>query len=198
MKQKVYAYLIRRTETGPELLVFDHVDFPEAGTQVPGGTLDPGERPEAAVLRELFEESGVDGARLVRRLGAFPWWAEELAVWHERHLFHLEPTGDLPDGWVHIVSAGEGDKGLRFRCFWIPLAEAKERLIANMGAYWTEEMRAGQRWPALRYLSTSRSVPSASQRRFETPGRSTDRPPPTSARRYPSTTYSITQRPSGL
>lgn len=138
MKQKVYAYLVRQSGSGPELLVFDHVDFPEAGTQVPGGTLDPGESPEEGVLRELFEESGVGGARLVRKLGAFPWWAEHLSVWHQRHVYHLENAGDLPVHWLHIVSAGEGDKGLRFRFYWIPLTEAKERLIANMGDYWTE------------------------------------------------------------
>jgi 8-oxo-dGTP pyrophosphatase MutT (NUDIX family) len=133
MKQKVYAYLVRN---GKELLVFDHVDFPEAGTQVPGGSLDPGETIEAGVLRELFEEAGVQGARPVRYLGAFPWWFEAQGVWHERHVYHLEPTEPLPDEWVHIVSGGVEDKGMRFRCYWIPLAEAKERLVASLGDYW--------------------------------------------------------------
>lgn len=37
--KKVYAY-IKRAE---QLLVFSHMDFPEAGIQVPGETLEPGE-----------------------------------------------------------------------------------------------------------------------------------------------------------
>jgi 8-oxo-dGTP pyrophosphatase MutT (NUDIX family) len=137
LKQKVYAYLVRDGAQGPELLVFDHVDFPEAGTQVAGGSLEPGERPEDGVLRELFEESGVH-ARLIRYLGAFPWWAEHLGIWHERHLFHLAPTGDVPDEWVHTVTDGVEDKGMRFRYFWIPLGAAPERLIAALGDYWHE------------------------------------------------------------
>lgn len=151
MKQKVYAYLVRG---GKELLVFDHVDFPEAGTQVPGGSLDPGESIEEGVLRELFEETGIGGgpsvasasvapqarwgARPVRYLGAFPWWFEAQGIWHERHVYHLEPTAELPDEWIHTVSSGTEDRGLRFRCYWIPLAEARDRLCAQMGDYWPE------------------------------------------------------------
>lgn len=134
MKQKVYAYLVR---DGKELLVFDHVDFPEAGIQVPGGSLDPGESIEDGVIRELVEETGC-GARPVRYLGAFPWWFEAQGIWHVRHVYHLEPTTELPDEWIHTVSSGTEDKGLRFRCYWIPLAEARERLVAQMGDYWRE------------------------------------------------------------
>ena len=49
--KKVYAYITR----ADRLLVFRHVDFPEAGVQVPGGTMDAGETPEGAVLREAAE-----------------------------------------------------------------------------------------------------------------------------------------------
>lgn len=133
MKQKVYAYLVR----GEELLVFDHLDFPEAGTQVPGGSLEPGESIEEGALRELFEEAGVV-ARPVRYLGAHPWWQESQGLWHERHILHLEPVGPLLDEWVHVVSHGAQDKGLRFRFFWILLAEAPGRLIASLGEYWSQ------------------------------------------------------------
>ena len=59
VRPKVLAYVVRPGETGPELLVFDHVGIPEAGTQVPAGTVDPGERPEQALVREVLEETGV-------------------------------------------------------------------------------------------------------------------------------------------
>ena len=64
MKRKVYAYITH----GSRLLVFRHVDFPEAGIQVPGGTVEPGEEWEAAALREA-EETGLRDLRLVRQLG---------------------------------------------------------------------------------------------------------------------------------
>ena len=39
MKQKVLAYIIQ----DDRLLVFRHTQFPEAGIQVPGGTVEQGE-----------------------------------------------------------------------------------------------------------------------------------------------------------
>jgi 8-oxo-dGTP pyrophosphatase MutT (NUDIX family) len=61
--QKVYAYI-----TSPEgqLLVFEHVDFPEAGVQVPGGTVEVGESVDAAVIREAEEETGLSDLFMVK------------------------------------------------------------------------------------------------------------------------------------
>lgn len=64
-KRKVFAYIT----SGNRLLVFWHPDAPEAGTQVPAGTVEPGERPEAAVLREAFEETSLPGLELAGLLG---------------------------------------------------------------------------------------------------------------------------------
>ncbi len=49
--------------------MFDHVDEPSAGTQVPAGGVLPGEAAEVAVVRELAEESGIASATIVRKLG---------------------------------------------------------------------------------------------------------------------------------
>jgi 8-oxo-dGTP pyrophosphatase MutT (NUDIX family) len=68
MKQKVVAYITRRTDR-IQLLVFEHRDFPEAGLQVPAGTVEPGEDPVAALHREIYEESGLRDLRLIRKLG---------------------------------------------------------------------------------------------------------------------------------
>jgi ADP-ribose pyrophosphatase YjhB (NUDIX family) len=46
---RVVAYVTR----GDELLVFEHRDHPEEGTQVPAGRLDPGEALEEGLAREL-------------------------------------------------------------------------------------------------------------------------------------------------
>jgi ADP-ribose pyrophosphatase YjhB (NUDIX family) len=64
MYRRVVAYVLRDRE----LLVFEHRDFPDAGTQVPAGTVEENEAVEVAVVREVCEETGVY-ARLVRELG---------------------------------------------------------------------------------------------------------------------------------
>lgn len=58
-KKKVHAYVTREKEGAMQLLVFKHRDTPEAGIQVPGGTVDEGETLKAAILREVQEESGL-------------------------------------------------------------------------------------------------------------------------------------------
>lgn len=65
---KVSAFITREGAAGRELLVFRH-DNPAAGVQVPAGTVDPGEPPDQAVLREAWEESGLGALRIVRPLG---------------------------------------------------------------------------------------------------------------------------------
>jgi ADP-ribose pyrophosphatase YjhB (NUDIX family) len=65
-RHKVYAYITR----AEQLLVFKQVDFPEAGIQIPGGTIESGELPEDAVLREAVEETGLERLHLVSYLGS--------------------------------------------------------------------------------------------------------------------------------
>jgi len=52
-RKRVVVYVER--EDG--LLVFDHRDHPEAGTQVPAGGVDAGEGPSEAAIREVREET---------------------------------------------------------------------------------------------------------------------------------------------
>jgi ADP-ribose pyrophosphatase YjhB (NUDIX family) len=89
------------------LLVFRH---PVAGVQIPKGSVESGERPEDAVLRELAEESGVTSARILRSIGrheievgAGPTETGplELQVWHT---FLLAAGEELPETWSHRVS----------------------------------------------------------------------------------------------
>lgn len=55
------SVLVCDSSRGLELLVFDHRDYPEVGTEIPAGGVDTGESIEQAVLREVLEETGVDG-----------------------------------------------------------------------------------------------------------------------------------------
>ncbi|MBA3384831.1 MAG: NUDIX domain-containing protein [Actinobacteria bacterium] len=93
---RVLAYVTREREGRKELLVFDHRDYPSAGTQVPAGRLEPGEELEAGLLRELEEESGLANAHVTHQFGTFA--PRELL--HGRrytnHAFELEAPG-APD-----------------------------------------------------------------------------------------------------
>ena len=59
VRQKVYAYILQEKGFNWKLLVFKHMDFPEAGVQVPGGTVEPGEEMLVAATREAEEETGL-------------------------------------------------------------------------------------------------------------------------------------------
>jgi 8-oxo-dGTP pyrophosphatase MutT (NUDIX family) len=65
---KVTAFVTRvpRAGSAPELLVFRH---PRAGVQLPAGSVEPGEAIDAAALREVVEETALEGAALVGKLG---------------------------------------------------------------------------------------------------------------------------------
>lgn len=129
--KKVIAYITR----GQELLVFEHRDFPDAGVQVPAGTVDPVESLESAALREVEEESGLKFAGPEKFLGCFEWFRRETNEIHLRHVFHFQSAERLPETWSHTVSGGELDRGLVFNYFWLPIDQAKTLLSGDQGAY---------------------------------------------------------------
>jgi ADP-ribose pyrophosphatase YjhB (NUDIX family) len=115
--RKAYAYITRERAETREFLVFRHRDFPEAGIQVPKGTMLPDETPEAAVLREAREETGLRDLTLVRLL-AVDLQPQPDGALHERHFFELAAPADLPDAWEHVVTGEGDDNGLVFCYFW--------------------------------------------------------------------------------
>jgi 8-oxo-dGTP pyrophosphatase MutT (NUDIX family) len=114
--RRVVAYVVR----DGALLVFEHRDFPEAGTQVPAGTVEHGEDPAAAVVREVLEETGVRAA-VVRELGSTDTIAPKRGDPRRNFFFELA-TDDVRDEWEHVVHGGGGDDGLVFLCRFAPLA----------------------------------------------------------------------------
>ena len=112
--RKVVCYVTR----GRALLVFRQRDDPEAGLQVPAGTVDPGERPAAAALREATEETGLAGFRVVRKLGEYRYRFDDPPRHevHERHVFHLSAPPNVPDRWQHFA-----EDAYWFMFEWVPL-----------------------------------------------------------------------------
>ena len=66
MIEKVTAFITRQSKNGDDLLLFEH---PHAGIQIPAGTVEDGETPEQAVLREAIEETGLTSLSIRRYLG---------------------------------------------------------------------------------------------------------------------------------
>ena len=64
---KVTAFITRPSPQGGELLLFEH---PYAGVQIPAGTVEEGEAPRQAALRETREETGLTEVTVLADLGA--------------------------------------------------------------------------------------------------------------------------------
>jgi 8-oxo-dGTP diphosphatase len=138
---KVLAYITRGSPSERELLVFRHCHYPEAGIQVPGGTVEVGEELVDALHREVKEETGLTGLRVVSQLGKAQFFAEWRDELQERNVFHLEAPADVPGCWVHVVEAGEEDAGLHFEFFWMPINEARNVLRWGQGD-WLEMLQS--------------------------------------------------------
>ena len=132
--EKAFAYITR----DDELLVFRHVDFPKAGIQVPAGTIQLGESPEAAVLREAHEETGLNEFGPPVHLGTTDFaHRAEPATTARRHFFHLPLVGEAPDRWRHTErSPSEGaSEEFLFELYWIDLHNQAPNLALGHDAF---------------------------------------------------------------
>lgn len=123
--EKVQAYITRETALGIELLVFMQLAKPDEMLEVPGGTVDPGEDPGSAVLRETYEESGLLFSSARKLTECLLSCAGQTQL---RHIFHILPEEELPDTWLHTVTGSGEDRDMVFRYFWLPLEQAAQPL----------------------------------------------------------------------
>lgn len=80
--EKVTAFVTRQGPAGLDLLLFRH---PDSGIQLPAGTVEEGEPPEQAALREVREETGLANVRLTAYIGS---------------------RRELPPGSTHVILHG--------------------------------------------------------------------------------------------
>lgn len=120
MRDRVFTYITQ----GSKLLVLDYVDKSYLEPQIPGGTIEPGESPEKAALREAKEETGLTALKIVSFLGAFD---KDLRVigrdeFIKAWFFHLEAEDSTPRRWRHAErDAHEGASAVLFELYWVPL-----------------------------------------------------------------------------
>lgn len=99
-RRKAYALIT----SGSRLLIFEHTDNPEAGIQIPGGTVETHEHPQEAVMREAEEETGLTALRMVRFLGEqhIEFGNADAPHSHHRFYYHLVCDAPTPERWQHI------------------------------------------------------------------------------------------------
>jgi ADP-ribose pyrophosphatase YjhB (NUDIX family) len=149
-RRKAFAYIT----SGRRILLLAHPDHPEAGIQVPAGTMRPGESAERAALREATEETGLVNLELVRVLGEQefdmrPFGRDEI---HHRTFVHMRCEVTTPDAWDHWETDPDGSPGerIRFTLFWASLDAPLPDLIADHSAFiadhgtFIQELRAAE------------------------------------------------------
>jgi tRNA(Arg) A34 adenosine deaminase TadA/8-oxo-dGTP pyrophosphatase MutT (NUDIX family) len=137
---KVVAYITRK-QPGTlvdQLLVFRHTQYPDAGIQVPAGTIKPGEDPLFGALREVYEESGLENLVLVSFLGTrdfdcTPYGINQI---HHRFFYHFEAADDLPENWLHLETDPSDHEALsyEFEFSWAALPGSVPALTGEQDA----------------------------------------------------------------
>lgn len=121
---------------GNRLLVFTQPENPGAEALVPGGTVEEHEAPEEGVMREAWEETGLEDLRLATSLGMYENEAPGLGELHHCYCYHLVCDGNPPERWIHEEKDPALDpekKPIPFELFWAPLPDGVPPLGAGLG-----------------------------------------------------------------
>jgi 8-oxo-dGTP pyrophosphatase MutT (NUDIX family) len=156
-KEKVLTYITMASGNGDKsvkLLVFRQPEFPDAGVQVPAGTIEPHENKQNAALREAEEETGLRDLRVERCLGSYEYdmlpYRDEVQT---RHVFHLTVSHARPR-WQHYErNSSIHSEPISFEFEWIDLSDTSIELAGGQD-HMLPELRG-----AISTASDSGSVP---------------------------------------
>lgn len=113
--EKAFGYITREWEGRIQVLVFEQNTL-GAGIQIPKGTVEDGETPLEAVLREMVEETGLTNLK-VKGLIAQDYAEHYSGAIHKRYFYHLLSNESRPT-WQHNPT-GLNEGNLRFTFYWI-------------------------------------------------------------------------------
>jgi 8-oxo-dGTP pyrophosphatase MutT (NUDIX family) len=124
--KKAYGYVTRVKDDKTQVLVFRHKGIPQAGIQIPKGTVKVKEDEDTynAVIREIKEETGIRGFE-VEKLIAEDYWQNDDGAIHNRYFYKIV-CNEIADEWEHNPTGGGEESGLIFQFFWISSDEAIE------------------------------------------------------------------------
>jgi ADP-ribose pyrophosphatase YjhB (NUDIX family) len=135
VKRKVFAYVTH----GDQLFVFVHPNHPDAGIQVPAGTLEKVEDPRDGVLREATEETGLRGLEVVQFLGEQrrDMSGDGIAEIHHRYFYVLVCREQPPETWPHgeLTPSDGGSTPIPFDFFWARMPDQIPKLVAGHGFF---------------------------------------------------------------
>lgn len=123
--EKAYGYITREYEGHLQVLVFEQ-NTEGAGIQIPKGTIEEHETPLEAIVREMFEETGLTDL-VVHNLIAQDYFEHYTGILHKRYFYHLT-TEEQRDSWQHEPT-GMNESGMQFSFYWIQ--DKQEILLAK-------------------------------------------------------------------
>jgi 8-oxo-dGTP pyrophosphatase MutT (NUDIX family) len=100
---------------------------------VPGGTIEVGETPEQAIMREVQEETGLVNFEIIEKIDEYQFYTEYSKKFIHRHVFHVEVTGNVPDTWTHRVVSNGKDRDLNFHFYWMDINDVGDQLVNRLG-----------------------------------------------------------------